>query len=182
MKKLLFIGLVTAAMAVSGCEYSASQTTETSFGVDSNGKVETNTTTSVYTERTENGKTVNNSASVSVGSKGTSANTNKSTAEQSAEGLSFTAMDADLRKGEAELVGYFSNSGTQPIKVNKVTLHITFSDVKGKIIWEDESEMDNINLTVAPGKKESATFTIKNPQAPAYSGDFDVTFNMDYSS
>ena len=182
MKKLLLVGLVTVAMTVGGCEYSATQSTETSFSVDANGKVETGASSSVYTERTENGKTVNNSASVSVGSKGASSSATKSTSTQSDEGLAFTAEDADLRKGEAELVGYFSNSGTQPVKINKVHLYMVFYDEKGKLVWEDETDIGNINLTVNPGKKEAATLTIKNPQAPDFKGNFDMKFNMDYSS
>lgn len=181
MKKLLLMCLLATAMTVSGCEYSATQTTESSFSVDANGKVETSASSSVYTERTENGKTVNNSASVSVGNKGAGASANTSTAAQSDEGLSFVAEDADLRKGEAEVSGYFANSGTNPIKINKINISMSFYDEKGKLIWNDETEINNINLTVKPGTKEPATLTIHNPQAPDFKGNFDMKYTMNYS-
>lgn len=183
MKKIFFLCLVAALMLVSGCEYSVTHTSDASLSVDSNGKVDTSASSSVYTERTENGKTVNNSASVSVGSKGASANAGTSSAKQSVEGLSYTVEDADLRKGEAELDGYFTNNGSQPIKITSITLYMEFYDEKGKLIWADESEIKNINLVVKPGGKEIHDFVITNPDAPDFKGkSFDMKYRMQFGS
>ena len=182
MKKIFSLCLVAAMMLVGGCEYSATHTSDASFSVDSNGKVDTSASSSVYTERTENGKTVNNSASVSVGNKGASANAGSSSSNHSEEGLSYTVEDVDLRKGEAELDGFFVNSGSQPIKVSAVTLYVSFYDEKGKLIWEDEGEFKDVNLVVKPSGKATFDFVIKNPEAPAFKGtSFDMRYRMVYN-
>ena len=179
MKKILFLCLAAALMLAGGCSYSASHSSEASFGVNSNGKVETSASSSVYTERVENGKTVNNSASVSVGNKGASAGTSSSRSEG---GLIYTVEDADLRKGEVEIDGYFTNNGTKPVTVKQVNVAFSIYDEKGKLIWEDESVMD-VDILVKPnGTNMTADFVIHNPNAPDYRGSFDFKYRMEYIS
>lgn len=181
MKKTTFVALVTAFMLSSGCSYSASQSSESSFSANSDGKVDISASSSVYTEKVENGKTTNNSASVAVNNKGASVNTEKSTSTHSDEGLTYTAVDADLRKGEAEIDGYFVNNGKNPVTIKEAHITLTFKDDKGKVIWQDETVINNLNLTVKPGEKAESNFVVTNPNAPAYSGSFDLDYHIEYS-
>lgn len=181
MKKILVLCLAAALIQVSGCSYSATHNSEASVEMNSNGKVETNALASIYTERVENGKTVNNSASVAVDSRGGSGNMKQTFSVKSEEGLAYTVKDADLRKGEAELDGYFVNSGSKQIKISTVFLTLEFYDEKGKLIWKDESEIKNLNLAVKPGEKATSNFVITNPDAPAHKGSFDMKYTMEYN-
>ncbi len=180
-KSVWSVFLAVMLVLTGGCSYSFSQSTETSVGVDADGKIDANATTSVYTERVENGKTVNHHASASVGRKGASAGAEQAASSHSEEGIAFTVEDADLRKGEAEIVGYFINDGPKPIKLGKVYLSFTFYDEKGKKIWEDETVVENFNLVVNSGEKAPADFVITNPQAPFFDGSFDLKYHMEYS-
>ena len=182
MRKILLVCLVASIMLMGGCSYSVSHSKETSVGVDANGKIDASASTSVYTERVEDGKTVNHKASASVGSKGASAGVNQATSSSSEEGISFTVEDADLRKGEAEIVGYFTNDGSKSVKISKVYISFVFYDEKGKKIWEDDSEIENVNLVVNPGAKTKADFVITNSKAPRFDGSFDLKYHMEYSS
>ncbi|MBO6179683.1 MAG: hypothetical protein J6O04_10945 [Selenomonadaceae bacterium] len=169
MKKLLCVVAAGILMIVGGCSCSSEHKTETAVGVNSNGKVETKVTSSVYTERTENGKTVNSKASVAVGSQGVN---------NEISGLSYIAEDADLRKGEAEIDGYFYNNGSNTVKINAVTLSFTFKDNNGKVIWEDTGKLDNLDLVVRPGEDVTYDFIVKNPNAPLYTGPFDMKYTI----
>lgn len=180
MKKTTIIALGTILMLTSGCDYSSSSTSKSSFSVSSNGNVETKTSSTVYTERVENGKTVNNSATVLVTNKGASVNTEKLSVKESKAGLSYMADDADLRKGEAEIDGYFINSGKNTVKISKVFLTLTFKNEKGNIIWQDNTTINNLNIVVRPGEKTESNFIITNPNVPAYNGSFDMDYQIEY--
>ncbi len=180
-KSVWGVFLVATLLLMNGCSYSFSQSTETSVGVDENGKIDATASTSVYTERIENGKTVNHQASASVGHKGASANAEKTASSPTEKGFAFTVEDADLRKGEAEIVGYFINDGPKPIKLGKVYLTFAFYDEKGGKIWEDETVIENYNLVVNSGAKAPADFVITNPNAPAFTGAFDLKYYVEYS-
>jgi len=173
-RNFLLVGFAMGLLLVSGCSYSASHSSEASFGVDANGKVETSASSSVYTERVENGKTVNQSASVAVGT---------GTAAKSKAGLSYTAEDADLRKGETEIDGYFTNNGSEPFKIHRVKISFDVYDENKKMIWSDESVIENLNIVVKPGgATETADFIIANPNAPAWTGAFNLEYRMECDS
>lgn len=172
MKKILVLCLVAAVMLVSGCNVIRKS------DADSNG----NAMSSIYKERVEDGKTVGNNASVPVGNREASDGIENIFSFRSADGLSYMVEDADLRKGEAELNGYFVNSGSNPIKVDTVHLAVEFHDEEGKSIWKDEKEFKNLKLVVKPKEKKKHDFIITNPNAPAFDGDFDLRYEMDHSS
>lgn len=175
------IFLAATLMLMGGCSYSFSHSTETSAGIGEDGKIDASASTSVYTERVENGKTVNNQVTASVGRRDESAADPKASA-RSGEGISYTVEDADLRKGEVEIVGVFANGGSQSIKIDKVYVSFVFYDEKGKKIWEDETVIENLNLVVKPGTKTPATFVVTNPKAPSFNGSFDMKYQIEYYS
>lgn len=57
--------LAMSLALLGGCSYSASSTTETSVGVDVNGKPQVNAAASMNVERSADGKTANQKTSVS---------------------------------------------------------------------------------------------------------------------
>ncbi len=176
MKKLFLAYLFTALMATGGCSYSWENTTETSVSVDSNGKVETSASSSVYSEKVENGKTVSNKASIAVKND----NAQKSATAKFDNDLSYTVEDADLRQGETEIFGYFMNNGQNTVTINSLTLSFTATGDNGKVIWEDGGEFSHLNLTIKPGQDVTYDFVIKNVKAPAYNGSFNLKYNVNY--
>lgn len=180
MKKIFLISLAIALMILGGCSYSASHDSKASVNVSTDGKVETSASSAIYTERVENGKTTNNSATVEVSNKGASANSSKGSSKESADGLSYTAIDADIRKGEAEIDGYFVNNGKNTVKISEVHVTLTFKDDKGKLIWHGDTVIKNLNIVVKPGEKEESNFIITGANTPGYDGSFDMDYNIEY--
>lgn len=171
--------LAMSLALLGGCSYSASSTTETSVGVDVNGKPQVNASASMNVERSADGKTANQKTSVSWNSQ-TGANASQEWTKASAkDGVQFIVENVVLRKGETEISGYFTKDGGSAIQMKDVTL--SFSATEGnKVIWSDEGLFGNVNIPVRPGERTPHTFIVENPGAPAYNGPFHFEYNLTY--
>ena len=165
-------------MLCAGCEYSSSSETKTSVSVEEGGKVKS--TSTVYAERVENGKTTNHSATMSVDKGNVKLTTANSNAPQAKTPLSYTVEDADLNKGEVKIFGFLSNDNKETVKIKNVTISYTFYDNNGKVICRNESEVIPVNVSVAPNSDETLDLIINDPTAPNYKDGFDMKYTLTY--
>lgn len=180
MKKALLLCLTLIVMLCAGCEVSSSHESKVELNVDSDGKVNTKATSSVYAERVEDGKTINHSATMSVDKGTVKINASSTNAPKSDAPLSYTVEEADLSKGVVKIYGFFANDGKEPIKMKSVTISYTFYDNNGKVICKNESEILPVDLTVNPGATENLSFIINDPTAPDYKDGFDLKYDIYY--
>ena len=178
-RTILPICLAMSLTFLGGCSYNASSTTETSVGVDINGKPQVNASASMNVERNTDGKTANQKTSVSLDSQ-TGANATQQWSKASAKGgVQFIVENVVLRKGATEISGYFTKDGDTTLQMKDFSLSFSLRDGKN-LIWSDEGLFNNVNISIRPKERTPHTFVVENPNAPAYDGPFDFEYNLQY--
>lgn len=75
--------------------------------------------------------------------------------------------------GEAEIVGYFENSGDQGAYVKWTELELTLLADNGQQMWSDSGIRHYVDdIYVSPGEYIAYTFYVQNPDIPEYHGEY----------
>lgn len=75
--------------------------------------------------------------------------------------------------GEAEVVGYFENSGDQGAYVKWTELELTLLADNGQQMWSDSGIRHYVDdIYVSPGEYIAYTFYVQNPDIPEYHGEY----------
>ena len=173
------VSLAVSLALIGGCSYSASSTSETSVGINVDGKPQVNASASMNVEQSTDGKTVNQKTSVNLDSLSGSGFSHQQTKTRSEDGLQYVVENVVLRKGETEIFGFFAKEGTSDVHLKDVVLSFRVTNGK-KMIWSDEAQFNNVNISVRHGERKPHTFVVTNPEAPAYDGPFDFDYTLNY--
>ena len=103
------------------------------------------------------------------------------TAEAAAH-ISFTTTNVTLNSGEAQIQGYFYNSGNTGARVLELIIrNITTTDNSGNLIWSDHNVRFNedtgseLGFYIAPGESRYVTLYYWDSDIPAFGAvNFDV--------
>ena len=75
--------------------------------------------------------------------------------------------------GEAEIVGYFENSGDQGAYVKWTELDLTLIADNGQQMWSDAGILHEVDdIYVPPQEYIAYTYSVQNPDIPEYHGKY----------